>query len=106
MSRVIRKLPDARRDLVEIADYLAPDDLAPADRFLEAADQTFEFLASMSEIGSQWESENPALAGLRVWPVRGFKKYLVFYRSTADSIEIVRVLHASRDIESILDTDS
>jgi toxin ParE1/3/4 len=105
MSRLIHKLPQARRDLVEIADYLAPDNLAQADRFLAASNKTFEFLASMPEIGGQWESENPAFAGLRVWPLRGFKKHLVFYRSTADSIEIVRVLHASRDIESIFDTE-
>jgi toxin ParE1/3/4 len=101
MSRTIRKLPVARRDLVEIADYLAQDSLALSDRFLDASEKTFEFLASMPEIGSQWESANPTFAGLLVWPVRGFKKHLVFYRSAEDSIDIVRVLHAARDIESI-----
>ena len=105
MSRLIHKLPEARQDLVEIADYLAQDSLSPSDRFLEAADKTFEFLGSMPDIGSPWESENPALAGLRVWPVSGFKRYLVFYRSTEDSIQIVRVLHAARDIESIFDLE-
>jgi toxin ParE1/3/4 len=34
--------------------------------------------------------------GLRSFPV---KKYLIFYRQAKDDIEIVRVLHGSRNIE-------
>jgi toxin ParE1/3/4 len=37
-------------------------------------------------------------AGLRSFPMG---RYLVFYRPIEDGIEIVRVLHASRDIDNI-----
>jgi plasmid stabilization system protein ParE len=33
--------------------------------------------------------------------IHDFSKYLVFYRPTQSGIEVVRVLHASRDIETL-----
>lgn len=103
MSRSIRRLPQAKRDLIELADYLAQDSLAASDRFLQAAEQAFEALAGMPEMAGVWETDNPALAGIRVWPIRGFAKFLIFYRPTAGGIEVIRVLHASRDIASIIE---
>ena len=49
-----------------------------------------------------YEHEHPTLAGVRVFPVSRFKKYLVFYRPVADGIEILRVLHGARDIDDLL----
>ena len=40
---------------------------------------------------------------VRVWRIRGFNKHLVFYRLIADSIEVLHVLHGSRDLPVILD---
>jgi len=42
------------------------------------------------------------LRDVRIWLVKGFEKYLVFYRPTDDVVEILQVLHAARDIDSIL----
>ncbi len=39
--------------------------------------------------------------GWRYLRIPGFKKYLVFYRLTDIEIEVVRVVHASRDLEAI-----
>lgn len=101
MSTVV-KLPQARQDLIDLADYMARDNLAASERFLVAAEKACEQLAGMPGLGSPWESENPALAGLRMWSVRGFPRHVIFYRPLPDGIEIVRVLHAARDLESIL----
>lgn len=60
----------------------------------------------MPGIGERRESPNPRLAGLRVWRVEGFEKHLIFYRPAGDGIEIVRVLHGARDIDSILADES
>ena len=46
---------------------------------------------------------NPCLEGLRKWSVKGFEKHLIFYLSVDNYIEIVRILHAARDIEAILE---
>jgi toxin ParE1/3/4 len=40
-----------------------------------------------------------------MWLVKGFEKYLIFYRTTDELVEIVRVLHAARDIDGILSAE-
>jgi toxin ParE1/3/4 len=42
------------------------------------------------------------LSGLRSVVVA---RYVVFYRLTSDAVQIVRVLHGSRDIDPIFSTD-
>jgi plasmid stabilization system protein ParE len=37
-------------------------------------------------------------------PIRGFEKHVIFYRPIANGIEVVRVLHASRDLEAMFET--
>ena len=54
------------------------------------------------EMGSPREFENPRLTGLRMWPIKGFLRYLIFYRPFEDGIEIIRVLRGEQDITAIL----
>jgi toxin ParE1/3/4 len=49
--------------------------------------------------------KNPALAALRVFRVSGFERMLVLYRPHPDGVEILRVVHASRDLEAFLRRD-
>ena len=45
------------------------------------------------------------LTTLRMFPIRDFPKYFIFYRPTEEGIEVVRVLHASRDLQALLDPE-
>jgi len=72
-----------------------------ARRFLAALRHAFERLRSMPEIGHSWETERRDLQGLRVWPVDDFP-LSIFYFPHPNAIEVIRVLHHSRDIEAIL----
>lgn len=45
------------------------------------------------------------LSGMRVWPVKGFRKILVFYRPIAVGVEIVRVVHGARDFAALFDDE-
>jgi toxin ParE1/3/4 len=102
MSRIIRRLA-ARQDLVDIVyHYIREGTPATAHRFRTQAEATFQQLARMPGMGTRWEHEHQALAGLRFLPVSGFKQFLVFYRPLADAVEIVRVLRGARDIHRIL----
>jgi hypothetical protein len=38
------------------------------------------------------------------WPVKGFENWLIFYIPKRNGVEIVHVIHAARDIQSLLDT--
>ena len=46
--------------------------------------------------------KNPLLASLRVFRVSGFEKTLVLYRPSPDGVEILRVIHGSRNIMALL----
>jgi toxin ParE1/3/4 len=98
------KAEAAERDLEDHFVYIGMDSLDAAERFLLAAERAFESLAAMPGIGSSYRSLDPRLSGLRFFPIKGFGKYLVFYRPLAQGIEIVRVLHGARDIAAILES--
>jgi len=46
---------------------------------------------------------NPALAGLRTWPVRGFGEFRIYYLLRRDAFVVIRVLHGKRDVGAILE---
>jgi plasmid stabilization system protein ParE len=52
-------------------------------------------------MGSTRNYRNPRLAGMRMIPVSGFENFLVFYHAAPRTIDIVRVLHAARNIGKI-----
>ena len=74
-----------------------------SDRFLRAAEETFKQLAQMPGIGKKCQFTNPQLEKMRQQAIKGFRKYLVFYRPTTSGIEIVRVIHGARDLAAIFD---
>lgn len=41
------------------------------------------------------------LQGIRRWKVKGFPNFLIFYRSTDEGVEIIRILHGARDLDAI-----
>jgi toxin ParE1/3/4 len=100
VARVVKRLA-AEQDLDDIAAFLQAASPHTAIRFLEAADRACARLAEMPDLGSAYESPHPALAGLRLWSIRDFKRYVILYRPIPDGIEVVRVVHGARDLESL-----
>lgn len=76
-----------------------------AARFMDSARETFEALARAPRIGVRCSFRRPSLSRLRRWPVKDFENWLVFYQPKRDGVEIVLVLHGSRDIEALLDQE-
>jgi toxin ParE1/3/4 len=96
---VIIKRPLARRDLIEIWDYIAEDSETRADAFIETVDRKFQTLAKHPGMGRMRDELE---AGVRSFPVG---KYIIFYCAIPDGVEIVRVLHSARDVEAIFHPD-
>jgi len=96
MSRAVRT-PLARRDLKEIGVHIAAEsgsrDLAL--RFLSVISRKIATYATRPELG---ERRLDLGAEVRCFPVG---RYVVFYRRHKRGIEVLRVLHASRDIPSV-----
>ncbi len=97
--------PRADRDVDEQFAYIARDSRHAAVRFLAAAEETFDQLAKMPELGGQFDVRISHLAGLRVWQIKGFEKYLVFYCPIEQGVEIIRVLHGARDIAAVFEAE-
>jgi plasmid stabilization system protein ParE len=51
MTHRVSRTPEARRDLVEIAEYISNNSVDAAMRFLDAAEETFQFLAGNRTLG-------------------------------------------------------
>lgn len=102
-KQVILKTLAARLDLAGCYAYIGEHNSGAAHRFRLAAEQTFEALARTPGIGAPYETSNPRLAGLRCAQVGRFRNYVIFYRPIPEGIDIIRVLHAARDIRAILE---
>ena len=102
--RTVHLSPQADQDIDKQFAYLAEQaSLDVALRLLEATQEAFQALVRMPEMGVNRDFHHPALEGLRMWPIKGFQHHLVFYRPTDSGIDVIRVLHAARDIRSLLD---
>jgi toxin ParE1/3/4 len=105
MNKTIIITVKANQDLEEHFDYISQTNTDAALRFFDATRQTFTNLAKMSGMGRLYPVSNPRLSGIRKWSVKGFDNYLIFYMSTEYTIEIIRILHSSRDIDRIFEAD-
>ncbi len=102
MAHRILVRPAATADSEEHEAYISGDNLDAALLFQDAVRETYEALARMPNSGSPRYRPVTKLSDVRYFPVRGFPRFLVFYRPVVDGIEIGRVLHGARDIAAIL----
>jgi plasmid stabilization system protein ParE len=96
MSRFVLT-PLARHDVTEIWEYIAADNIAAADRVLNALERAMKKLASCPGLG-HWREELSDKRH-RFFPVYS---YLIAYRPETKPLQIIRVLHAARDVQSLL----
>lgn len=104
-QRLIR--PAAQAEIVDQASYLAEHaGEAVAYRFLAAVDETVGLLLDAPHIGALWGSCHPRLHGIRRRGIKGFRDHLVFYRATDESVEILHLYHAARNIGALLEDEA
>lgn len=89
--------PRAAQDVNDIWDYIANDNVGAADRVLDALHNAMLKLAKHPAIG-HWR-EDLTDKRHRFFLVYS---YLIVYRHETKPLQIVRILHASRDVQSIL----
>lgn len=89
--------------LIGIFRYLArKSSVATADKFLVQVRTTLDRLAGHPGLGTRYDPDELAFANLRYCPVDRYRHYLVFYKPTANGIEVYRVLHGARDLAGLL----
>lgn len=95
----------AEDDLFENTEYIRQDRPSAASEFVTTARATFEQLAEHPEIGRRYQTTHPRLQHLRIWRIRRFEDYLIFYRMTKDTVFVEPVLYGGRDLGRILEGD-
>jgi toxin ParE1/3/4 len=91
----------AESDVASHAKFLQERSFDAAIRFLDAFDAAVDLLARSPGIGGICSFQNRAFDRVRVISITGFKNHLIFYRILPGEIEVLRVLHGARDLESI-----
>ena len=96
---VIRYLPIAQDDLINIFDWIAKDSPARASSFVEKIDQRIGALAQSLFLGRL-----PRHPRLQEYEYRTLilDSYLVFYKIRNRVIEIHRVVHTSRNLDHLI----
>ena len=92
--------PQAVQDLFEIWSYIAGDDLAAASRVEEAIYAACAFLADTPLAGRT--REDLTALPLRFWLVRPYRNYWIVYNTETKPLQVIRILHAARNIPQIL----
>ena len=56
----------------------------------------------MPAMGSPRKVRRPEFAGIRMWRIKHFETYLIFYFPRKGGIAIERVIHAKQDYQRVL----
>jgi plasmid stabilization system protein ParE len=89
--------PEALNDLHLIQDFIALDSADAAERVIDRLFAAFEQLAIWPKTGHL--RADLTSKDVRFWAVGS---YLVVYREDGEAIQIVAVLHGSRDVPTVL----
>jgi len=89
--------PDALQDLQDIWDFVAFDNVNAADQLEDEFFNAFEKLVRQPRMGHARPdlTERDAL----FWPVGS---YLIVYRERPEALQILAVLHGSRDVPEVM----
>lgn len=90
-------LAEAEQDIEEISQYIANDSIEAAQRCIDTFFDAFETLAKMPRIGHTRRDLTPKR--VLFWTVG---TYLVVYRTRANTIEVVAVVHGARNTPEFL----
>ena len=98
--RKYRLSNQAEQDIVEIVKYIRKDNLQSARKIVKATRQTCNLIGDMPRIGRV--ASGVSSERLYYFPIKKFHNYLVFYILIDKMPFMVRVLHAKRNIPTIM----
>ncbi len=90
--RTLSRTPLAAQDVREVVDYLLEHSEPAADRFTTELEAACRLLPSQPRMGRERDDLAPGVRSIVVG------KYVVFFRATDETIQILRVIHRARNI--------
>ena len=95
--------PVAVDDLNEVTSYIGQDNPAAAEEVRQDLLDSADRLGQQPGLGIRPRFSAPRFAGIRFLPSHRYPVYLLFYRELQDEVEVLRILHGSRDLPSLFD---
>jgi len=89
----IKITPQARNDLIQIAEYYGSISPQFEKQFLQHIRGDFYLISLFPKIGSSRTYSSLELNDIRVLTIPQFEKVMIFYRKWDDSIEVIRIVH-------------
>ena len=92
--------PQAVDDVFDIWSFIAADNPEAAERVEAAIFRACHFLVESPLIGTI--RKDLTLLPVRFWVVRPYSNYLIVYDPGKQPLQVIRILHAARDVSSVL----
>lgn len=93
---VLRRHPQAEQDLIDIYQHIWRDNPGAAERLIRSINAKCELLSGNPRIGRA----RPELrSDLRSFP---YGAYIILYRVIENGMEVVRVVHAARNLDDLV----
>jgi len=100
-----RKAPQAWADLYLQVEYYADHQPELGRRFMQEVEANLELLSKNPLLGTSYVSVTGRVSDLRYWTMAAFPNHVIFYRLESDFLTVVRVLHSSRDLQSVFESE-
>jgi toxin ParE1/3/4 len=82
-------------DVVEIVDFLSDRKVESGEDFIREFTEKCRYLTNFPLIGKSYPALQPGLRGIQLKP------YIIFYITTEEVVEIVRVVRGDRDLKAL-----
>lgn len=92
-------------ELLNLSFHIALDNEEAANKYLNTCDQTFRFLAENRYVGATRNFNNSSLKEIRMWRVKGFEKYLIFYQPLTDGVKILHIVHGAQNYNLLFEEE-
>jgi len=94
---IVVKLPTARRQLNQIIDYIAADNLSAALNWLEEIEELFSLLSTQPFMAQEVQTKRLGKVRCHV-----YGNYSIYYQPIPGGVEIMRVFHGARDQDRLV----
>ncbi len=91
--------PSASKDLNEIIDYFTNFNITRGENFIAAFQKKCQNLINFPMMGRSYEEIRSGLRGVPL------DKYIILYQVTDNTLEILRVVHGSRYLKNLFQSD-
>jgi toxin ParE1/3/4 len=87
--------PEASQDLEEISAYYAIQNIEAGEKLIGELENKCKYLVKFPNIGRSHGTIRPDLRGISC------SGYIIFYRVGETTVEILRIVYGSRDLEAL-----